>query len=267
MLESPKAENVSYGRILRNLSYEIDKQTNIVFDFPVEEIGKLFYKVDATFHTVFLRTTIGVESRDHETMKIASDMEKCIGEVTRASGGTLVAASNVKSAVKQIVEAENILYLLTYAPKNPSKAGRLKIKAGKKKYNVLYDDNMRADYLNEYAGVKTGAQDQGPEICIKELYLKDKKLCLSIENVFLNQAGKEKEGRIEVHVFIMDLFKAFFDQTKLLTTKKDTVSISIPLANVLKNGRSPEISVTVKDLYSGKKDRKSILSNYDELNI
>ncbi|MFC2155935.1 hypothetical protein ACFLRB_05555, partial [Acidobacteriota bacterium] len=202
LLESPKAEDVSYGRILRTLSSEIEKQTNIVFDFPVEEISKLFHKVDATFHTVFMRTTIGVEQRDHESMKITSDMERCLGDITRATGGKLVSTSNVRDAVDRIVEAENIHYILTYAPKNPEKAGKLKIKAGKKKYKVLYDDNMRVDYEKEYSQKETGKQNPEPNIHIKDLYLKDKKLIISIDEFLTKKSGKYLIGKIRVHVCI-----------------------------------------------------------------
>jgi hypothetical protein len=155
LLESSKAENVSYGRILRNLLNEIEKETNILLDFPTEEIKKLFYKIDTTFHTIFSRTTIGVESRDHESIKITSDIAKCLGDITGASGGIIVSTNDVESAVAKIVKKEDIYYVLTYAPKNPGKTGKLKIKV-KKKYKALYDDNMRSDYIKEYFRKKTG---------------------------------------------------------------------------------------------------------------
>jgi len=258
MLESPKAENVSYGRILRTLSNEIAKETNIAFDFPVEEISKLFCKVEATFFTIFMRTTIGAESRDHESMKITSDMEKCLGEITRATGGELFPTNDVKSVVDTIAGTENIHYILTYAPKNPGKAGKLKVKVSGKKYKVVYDDNMRSDSLKAYSGTKTGNQDNTPNVQVKKLNVKDKKLFVEIEDFFLKGTGKEKEGRIEVRIFIMWNFKKLFDQKKMLSTQKDTVSICIPLSNVLKDGRTPGIYVSVKDLYTGKTDRKSI---------
>ena len=256
LLESPQAESVSYGRILRTLSNEIEKETNIVFDFPVEEISKLFYKADATFHTIFMRTTIGVEQRDHESMKITSDMEKCLGEITRATGGKLVSTNNVRDAVDTIVEAENIHYILTYAPKNSGKAGKLKIKAGKKKYKVLYDDNMRADYVKENYRKKTVQQGQLPKIRVKELSFKDQKLSISIENVFLKKTGTVKEGWIWIYIRIMNNFIMVFNQAKQLTTQKEIVSIDIPLSGLRK---VTHIAVEVKDLNTRKRDSKYIL--------
>ena len=257
LMESPKAENVSYGRILRTILNEIEKETNIVLEFPVEEISKLFYKVDATFHTIFMRTTIGVESRDHESMKINSDMEKCIGDITRATGGMLVSTSNVRDAVDRIVEAENVYYILTYAPKNPGKAGKLKIKAGKKKYKVLYDDNIRADYIKEYFQKRTGKQERVPAIRIKSLAVKNKKLIITIDGFSVQKTEKDSIGKLGIHICIKNSNgKKVFDKGKLLTTQKDIVTIYIALSS-LKNGKH-EIIVDVKDFHTGKTDRKSI---------
>ena len=101
-------------------------------------------------------------------------------------------------------------------------------------------------------------------IRVKGLSFKDKKLFISIENIFLRKTGKGKEGRIGIHIRILDHFNMLFEQKKLLTTQKDIVSIEIPLSNLIKGFGAPEIAVDVKDLYTGKTDSKSIRAKCHE---
>jgi hypothetical protein len=98
-----------------------------------------------------------------------------------------------------------------------------------------------------------------PEIRIKGLCFKDQKLSLSIENIFLEKTGKEKDGRIGIHIRILDHFNMLFAQKKLLSTHKDIVYVDIPMSKLIKGMGTPEIAVEVKDLHTGKTDRKSIL--------
>ena len=256
LLQSTRAEDVSYGRILRTLLNEIEEQTNIVLDFPVEEIIKMFYKVDTTFHTVFSRTTIGVESRDHESMAIISDMEKCIGDMTTSTGGMPVSSNEIKSAVSKIVEKEDVYYLLTYAPKKPGKTGKIKIKT-KKKYRVIYDDNMRADYIEDYLRKRKGQIGQLPAIRIKELDIRDKKLCVSIGDFLLKKTEKGQTGHIGIRIRLESAKgRIIFDQKKLLTPDRDIITISIPINN-LKKGKYTAV-VYVGDRLTGKSDHKLI---------
>ncbi|MFC2155465.1 hypothetical protein ACFLRB_03110 [Acidobacteriota bacterium] len=259
LLSDPSSEFVSYGRILRTMKNEINKTLNIPLDFPVEQISKLFYKVNATFHSIFMRTIIGVESRDHESMKILSDMEKCLGEISRSTGGTLVASTDLESAMNRIGEVDNLCYLLTYAPKNPKKIGKIKIKVDNKKYKVVYDDNMRTDYIKAHFA-EIEKQDQTPVIRIKDLNLKDEKLSVSVVDFLLKKTDKGTIGQIGIHICIKDnKGKKIFDTGKRLTTEKDVVTITIPFKG-LKKG-TYDIIVDIKDFLTGKTEQKFIREN------
>jgi hypothetical protein len=256
LMESTSAEGFSYGKILRTLMNEIKEKTNIALEFPVDDISKLFYKVNATFFTIFIRTTIGIESQDHESMKIISDMENCLRDITRAAGGALLSTSDIKQAVDKIGNEESVCYLLTYAPENPQKIGKIKIKVNKKRHNVIYDDNMRADYIKEYLE-KIGKQSQSPSIRIKDLYLKEKKLCVSLDNFLLKKTEKGPVGQIGIHICVKtDKGAKIFDKGKPLMPQKDIVTISIPFKG-LKKG-TYDFVVSVRDFLTGKTDRRSI---------
>ncbi len=259
LLSDPSAEFVSYGRILRTMKNEINKTLNIPLDFPVDQISKLFYKVNATFHSIFMRTILGTESLDHESMKLLSDMEKCLGDITRSTGGILVSSKDLKSAINRIVEVDNICYLLTYSPKNPGKIGKIKIKVDKKKCKVVYDDNMRANYIKKHFA-KIEKKDRTPAIRIKDLNLKDKRLSVSLVDFLLKKTEKGTIGQIGIHICIKNSEgKKIFDKGNTLTTEKDIVTISIPLKG-LKKG-TYDIVVDIKDFLTGKTEQKLIREN------
>lgn len=256
LLESTNTEYVSYGQILRTLTNEIDEELNIALTFPVEDISKLFYKVDATFHTIFMRTTIGVESQDFENSKIIKDMEKCLADITRSTGGSLEVANDIQPAIDKIIGEENVYYRLTYSPQTPQKPGRIKIKTSNKKYDVLYDDNFRADYLKEYIE-KRKVREQTPDVKVKNLDFKNKNLSLAIVDFLVKETDKGPLGSIGINICIKDSSGAkVFDQGKTLLSKKDIITISIPFKD-LKPGKY-DMVVDVKDLLTGKNDQAFI---------
>ncbi|MCI0470394.1 MAG: hypothetical protein L0Y73_01920, partial [Candidatus Aminicenantes bacterium] len=254
LLESTNAEQVSYGRILRTLAAEINEESNIKLTFPVEDVSRLFYKVDAVFHTIFMTTTFGLEVKDFENSKIIKDMMDCLGDITRSSGGTLEAANDIQPAIDKIIAGESLYYRLTYSPQNPQKPGKIKIKTGNKKYDVRYDDNFRADYLKEYIE-KQPPRDQTPDVKVKNLDFKNKNLSLAVADFLVKETGKGTLGSIGINICITDGSGAkVFDQGKTLVSQKNMVTISIPFKD-MKPGKY-NIVVDVKDLLTGKCGRE-----------
>lgn len=247
---------VNYARMLRTRLMEIDKEHNIADDFPAEEVSKIFYKVGATFHSIFMRSTMGLVSKDLEYRKISTDIENSLREITKATGGTLIATNDVESAANSIREKENICYLLTYTPENPDKIDRIKVQVNKKKHKVLYDDNMKADYIGEFLA-KKAEQNKIPAIKIDNLAFKDKKLSVAINGFLLQKTEKGPLGRIGVHICIKNSSGVkVFDKGKSLTTGKDRFTISIPFT-ALRKGKY-DIIVDVKDFTTGKTDQKLV---------
>ncbi|MCK4761143.1 MAG: hypothetical protein KAW12_03020 [Candidatus Aminicenantes bacterium] len=250
------SEDIAHGRIIRNQLNEIDKEMSVAIDFPAEDISKLFYKVDAVFHSIFMRSMVGVVSQDVEYRRVATDLENCLRGITRATGGTLVASNNIKEAVDGIGAKENICYLLTYAPSKPKKIGKIKIKvSGGKKYKVRYDDNMRADYIKEYMGQKE-TKTQTSTIQITKLAYDNQKLHIGVDSFVISKTGKGPQGRVGIHITITNAQGTkIYDTGKPLTTKQNTIAVSIPFK--LSRGKY-DIVVDVKDFFTGKVAKKFI---------
>ena len=258
---SANPDDKAFARILDKMLQDIDRELNVVNEFPTEAISKIFYKVGATFHSIFMRSTLRIVSRDYNYKRVSSDIENSLREITKTTGGTLVATNNLEKAMDTIQEKENVYYLLTYAPDDPDKNGKLKIKVNKKKHKVIYDDNMRADYLQNYiakreADAPAAVAAGGPSVRITKLEFKNNKLIIAADGFRTRRTSKGGSGKMGIRIQVKNIQGLpIFDQSKALALKKDDVSITIPFN--LKRGRY-DIIVDVKDLTTGKSDTKVI---------
>ena len=256
LLESGAGEQISYGNVLRTILNEIDKEFTINLDNNIEEISKIFYKVDAPIHNVFMRMTVGESSLDLKFRNISKDIEIYLRELSRVTGGCMVPSNDINAALEEISGKENICYFLTYAPLDPEKVGKIKVKVSGRKLKAVYDDNIRADYIKDYIS-KRGKAPQTPTVKINELTFKKKELSVKIAGFALGKTAKGSLGRVGVQITIKDKKGVkIFDKGKILSAKQDSISISIPFPG-LKKGKY-EIIVDVKDFLTGKLARKNI---------
>ncbi|MFC2155764.1 hypothetical protein ACFLRB_04660 [Acidobacteriota bacterium] len=227
-------------------------------EFPAEEVSKLFYKVNVTFHSILIPTEKGVVSQDLEMKDISTAMENCLREITEKTGGKLVTSANLETALNTISEEEDICYMLTYEPAHPEKIGKIKIAVTGKQgdYKVVYDKNMRASYIQDYLARR---EAENPDIKIKELVFKGKKLSLRISDFLLKEEkkGKKSTGRINVHVRVEDMKgKNLFDKSRTLNPGGNITSVSIDFAEL--NRGEYYILVDARDEFTGNADLEFI---------
>ena len=147
---SDNAEITTMGKAIATKLRDIDIALHTSKDFPADEISKLFMKVDATFHAILIPVNRQLFSEDLEYKEISSELESSLREITRRTGGSLQATGNLESALEHIEKREDITYMLTYSPADPDEVGKIRVEVGNRRYRVLYDDQMRADYIREY---------------------------------------------------------------------------------------------------------------------
>ncbi|UCH94720.1 MAG: hypothetical protein JSV88_31280, partial [Candidatus Aminicenantes bacterium] len=75
LINSREAGEHAMGKVINTLLNQILVDMNVSKDFPTEEVSKLFYKVDATFHSFFLRGVNKVGIEDVESQEVASEIE------------------------------------------------------------------------------------------------------------------------------------------------------------------------------------------------
>ncbi len=126
LIESREAGASSIGKRMNTFLNQLLVELNVNKTFPVEEVSKLFYKVDATFHSFFIKSLMKSGLDDLEYQEVASDIERTLKEITDITGGQNITSNNLVESIETVSELEDVYYILTYAPKDPKKAGKLK---------------------------------------------------------------------------------------------------------------------------------------------
>jgi len=245
---SLRSEDNVYAKTMASLLINIDKALNTSLDFPAEDVSKLFYKVNTTFHSILIPINRDILSQDLEYKRISTEIENSLREITKKTGGSLITSGNLESALNKIQEKKDIVYMLTYVPKRPEKIGKIKVVTNKKNYKVLYDDQMRKDYIKAYLINK---KLEIPIIRIDKLSFEEKKLRMFISNFLIKSIEKENHGNINIQIQILDNHNnKVYNQNKNITTKQNNFSISVGFP-WLKKGRY-DIILQITDLFTGK---------------
>lgn len=243
------SEAVVYSRTMLNILSEIDQELNVAKDFHAIEISKLFYKVDAVCHSVFCGLQKETLSQDLEFRRISTDIENSLRQITAKTGGALLTTNDLESALHTISEKEDIYYMLTYSPDKPETIGKIKVEVDDKRYEVVYDSNMRADYIKDYLDKR---RTSSPTIELADLSFAEKKLYMEISNFLMQETGNGKKGKIAVRVRIKtrEGNTSVFDKNRYLVPEKKITTITIGF-EWLKKGEY-NIIIDTTDMLTGK---------------
>jgi hypothetical protein len=245
---STNPELVTFSRIISRQLIEVEQALAIAKDFPAEEVSKLFYKANATFHSIFVRTTIPSLSQDLQYKQVASDLENSLREITKRTGGTLITSNKLEKALDTISDEEDIYYILTYAPENPDQVGKLKIKVKKKRHKLIYDNSIRAGFIKEFEAKKVR---KGPAVKIDDMTFQNKKLAIIISNFYIGKSKKGQVGKLNIRIRIKNRQDIdIFDQNKNLTAKQNKIKLSLNFSGI--GSGKYNIVVDVKDEFTEK---------------
>lgn len=253
LIQSRNAGDHAMGRLINTLMNQLLVDLHVNKGFPAGEISKLFYKVNATFHSFFIKSInrAGIDELEYE--EVASEVEDLLKDITRTTGGENITSNDLVASIETVSQLEDVYYILTYAPRDPKKTGKLKIKVKNKKYNVLYDDNFRADYINDYLQ-KLEKQIQTPDIKIENFSFKRKVLAFTVRDYLMREIeGKPQPvGRMKVRIRLIDKNNnSLFDQQKILTAQKTEFKISLGAFKKIKRGEY-NFLIDAVDLLTGK---------------
>jgi hypothetical protein len=257
--EGSHHDMIEFSEILWKRISSLDDIFNTAEDFPVEEMSKISYQTGVTFHTIFIHPESDESTPTSLYKSVYSEIGNAFREITKRTGGSFVDSNNLESALEKISRSEDVLYLLTCISDTRPEKGKLKVEVNNGKYELFYDDNIMADYLGEYFREKKA---NTPNIQIKDIILKRKKLSLEITDFLLKKILDEFVGKIEVRIVIRDEGnQIIFDQTKTMVPQKTRVTISIDF-DWLKKG-DYTFSAEVNDLITEKTNLKSLQTRID----
>ena len=248
LANSTDATSLAYATMIRQTLNDIHKEMNVSDSFSTEDVSKMFYKVNTTFHSFFIRTFKDSENSELQFKNVATDIENSMRDLTRKTGGELLASTDIRGSLDTIVEKADDYYVLTYEPSDPKKIGKIKVVVQGKKYDILYDNNIRADYINDFLKKK---ELENPMVKITELSFQKKKLAFVIRDFSQAKLKNETSGLLMVRIRIKnDREQSLFDQSKSLQSAKKTFSLSLDF-DFLQPGKY-DIIVDVLDQVSGK---------------
>ncbi|MCP4156918.1 MAG: hypothetical protein GY757_54905, partial [bacterium] len=250
---SDNAANVAQGRLMSTILNQVEVDVNVNKSFPTEEISKLFFKVDATFHSFFIRTQNKQFMNDLEYNEVSSDIEKTLKAITDVTGGRSITSNNLVQSLNTVREVEDVYYVLTYVPLNPhKKPGQIKVKCKKgRKYKTFYDNNFRADYINDYLQ-KLESQLKTPDIAIDNFSFKRKILAFTVGSYLMKKTEAGTIGSIKVRIRLFDKDnKSLFDNSKHLTAQKNELKLNLPFFKKLGKGEY-NLILDAQDLFTGK---------------
>jgi hypothetical protein len=253
LINSNEGTQYALGKVIFKLLNRIYVELNVRIGFPTEEISKLFYKADATFHSFFIKRINKANLNDFEYEEVASDIENTLKKITDITGGQNITSNNLVNSINTVGELEDVYYMLTYVPVDPNKAGKLKIKVKNKKYRVLYDDNFRADYIADHLE-RLEETFKTPDIKIKNFSFKQKMLAFTVEDYLVEELDEKTKliGKTKVRIRVTDKNNnPLFDQEKVLTAYRAEIKISLDAFKEIKRGEY-NFLIDASDLLTGK---------------
>lgn len=252
MVNSNNPAHNAMGRLMDSILNQLLLDININQNFNTEEITRLFYKVDATFHSFFIRSSNIAFSDDLEYRELSSDIEAVLKGITDVTGGQNITENNLEKALDQVRDIEDVYYLLTYVPRDPKKAGKLKIKCKRNsKYTILYDAQFRADYITEYFA-KLEKKIQTPDVAVVDFSFKDKVLAFTVRDYLVTKVDNKNIGRIKIRIRVVNANnQSFFDQQKVFDADKKEMKISIGAFKNLPKGEY-NFLIDAVDMFTGK---------------
>jgi hypothetical protein len=247
---------VAQGHMINNLLNQLQSDYDLNKGFPNEEISKLFYKVDATFHSFFIKAQNPAVLDDFDYRNLSSDLENVLKGITDITGGKNITSNDLVNSLDIVSEVEDVYYILTYAPQGPQKAGKLKIKVNNRKYKVLYDNNFRADYINDYFK-SLGKNLEIPDIKIGDFSFDRKILAFAVTDYLMRKKKEENKqpvGMMKIRIRLVNRDNvSLFDQEKVLTAQKDEMKISLGAFTKIKKGQY-NFLIDAVDMFTGKED-------------
>jgi len=247
-LQMARSEDNAKARILSKLLTEVDVEMRVSDDFPAEEISKLFLRVGATFYSLFFTSYMDIGDPDFEFKEVSNDLENTLRAITRNTGGELIVSNRLETSLNEVSAREDIIYMLTYIPRRKEKRGRIRVEVGDRRYRVLYDDNIRADYIEDYLQKKDGAVKP---VRLHDLDFRDKTVLFSVCDYRFNPAEAKSSGRVSLHLVVKSRSgEILYDQQKVVQPERPDTRVEVDFG-WLKTGQY-DLVIDARDLVTSR---------------
>jgi hypothetical protein len=165
------------------IKYQQFKQMfQIANNVPLDKIKEVFFKANATFHVLLMKTRQDTFSRNLKYNEVASDFEESFKAISDATDGDTVLSNKLTQSLQRISEHKDVYYILSYRPaKLHNKNRKIKVKIKKHKDFQTY-------YVKNYRMNPESPENKNMlKIDVKDFSFKEHHLNFSIVNYFHKQ--------------------------------------------------------------------------------
>ncbi len=204
---------------------KVDRQLGLYSGFSAEQIGKMLLQVDSTYHCFISNVGRNGLSEKLDTQAIDVELENSMREITRRTGGELTVSGDIGSALHAIENREDVYYVLTYAPRKPESHGKISIQVKDPRLQLLYDDNLRKDYIGQYL---ENIRRVDPTVQILHLAFKRGQLHFEVSDFRMAERNKKATGQLKIGIRIFGPDDSLvYDKSRLVEAREKSVFIDI----------------------------------------
>lgn len=236
------------ARILTQKLHELEKEFLFHDDFPVDEVSKLFYQANATFHVFFLHNRRDSAAEDFRFTQVLNEMELVLDRVARATGGTSQLNDDLEDALGRVEEVEDVSYMLTYSPADlPSGPRPTVVRVKNRRCDVRFDDGKRPEYMQDFVR-RMDARLATPTVAVNKVEYSDRVLSFTLSDYLRRDGNASLQLRVRV---ISEQSQTVFDQSRTTATAKPDMAVRLHLPPFAAGGYY--IFVEAADLLTGKR--------------
>jgi len=242
-----------FASLLSRLMKTIDLELKSSQNFPIDELKHHFSRIQATHHTVLIPPDSETLSEQFEARGISTDIEQVFRDITRQTGGRLVASAHLENAFREISQAEDVYYLISFKPEFEQPQGPLRIRTKDPTYEAVYDPFVRTGVPTSLDPGDTGGP--GDRVTIRDLKYTENAFGLEIANFSKRMEEGVPCGLLNVRIRVHGAAgQTVYDQNRNLHVFKDPLTISIALPRL--EAAPYDLWVEVLDVLNGRSTLK-----------
>jgi hypothetical protein len=205
---------------------------------PQGDLVKVFAGTGATFHTMLMEGSEFISNEfagDLSIVPLVSDTYSLLKKLADTTGGYFLKPGEIQTFYRQILFAEDIHYILTYAPGKKqgrkNKQPKIKVTTANQNHQVYYDDQKRGGYFRR---IMKRHRIIVPQIRVDQVTFKQNTLSFIISNFKIksqeqgtDNAHPEAVTKIPVRIQVFNKkSESLFDGVQMFEFKSSSLKKS-----------------------------------------
>jgi len=214
--------NQSWAPMIEKSARELEKSLLLSDKFPQYEIQDILLSSNISYNVILFKSKRKFEgSADQE--KISPDYEDILRNISRVTGGSTLATTDIKNGLLQLSQHSDASYLIRI-PANAEKDLKIDIEFIPGNYDIHYKKTFSKKEIKNI--IKTSMN----KVKISDVSVKNKSVKFTIPNFSINRSeGNRPQGILEVKIVIKnEKGDIIYKTSNNLTTFEKKITITLP---------------------------------------